>query len=155
MVGICQDFVAGNTSDVGDKAHTTGILFEGGVIQTLFRGQPGSAIDSLVHHASNLSGDAIKLSVYLAQQKPALMSRLNRGLSLFDLLPATSDFFMQDCAGQKLYHPTTQSQGFRRVSSFYYFDKPLYLKTIHKRWSREDFVEEQYCGASRRCYAYN
>ena len=59
MVGVRQDLMAGYAFDVGDKAHTTGILFEGGVIETMLGGKPDLAVDSLIFHAFNSSGGAI------------------------------------------------------------------------------------------------
>jgi len=59
VVGVGQDLMAGYAFDVGDKAHTTGIFLEGGVVETMPVGKPGLAVDSLVFHAFNSSGGAI------------------------------------------------------------------------------------------------
>ena len=59
VVGVRQNFMAGYAFDMGDKAHTTGIFFEGRVVETVFGGKSDFAVNSLVHHAINSFGGAI------------------------------------------------------------------------------------------------
>jgi hypothetical protein len=88
VVGIRQDFMAGDTLYMGHKTHATGILLEGGVIETMFGGKPDFAVDSLVHHAFNSFGGAISNSQFTTPgKKQSLKAVQHRRLGLLGRLP--------------------------------------------------------------------